>query len=303
MSLARDLLAAAEPDRLALLGFRGADVAAATSAWQAVADDPADLARVGEIAEALRGAIGAWDASRPSPFVPADDQHRRGAGLLPMAALAVTAPDLVGALTARGLPENDAWATAADLGQQVWKHRRVTGDFGLHNHGWLTVIWGGGFAALGRLQYEMRHHDLDRPGEQHLVCSVHIPARGRLTPDDVAASFARARAELPRLFPDQGPVEVFYCDSWLLDPQLPQIVPGSNIAAFSRLWTPFGDRDGDGDALYFGFDIQPTGTVDPAAWVDRLPADTGLHHAIIAWWRAGRHFRTTRGTLTYEEEQ
>ncbi|MDE7297083.1 MAG: hypothetical protein K2N84_07465, partial [Clostridia bacterium] len=54
---------------------------------------------------------------------------------------------------------------------------------------------------------------------------VHIPAEGRLLPEFVGASFARAKQLLSP--------ELFTCESWLLSPKLNGLLSGGNILAFA----------------------------------------------------------------------
>ena len=55
--------------------------------------------------------------------------------------------------------------------------------------------------------------------------------------ESVDDSFAAATDFFARYFPDY-PTRDFYCQSWLLDPQLATLLPDSNLAAFQRRWTP-----------------------------------------------------------------
>ena len=129
-------------------------------------------------------------------------------------------------------------------------------------------------AELGRLQFED-----DGAG----VLSVHIPETGPLTPAFCDASFARAR----QIFPAHHTAA---CTSWLLDPQLADVLPAdSNIVGFQRRFEPAGDgEDGNADVLRFVFH-----TFDPD--LDKLAPRTTLERALVEHMRAGGRWRSPRG--------
>lgn len=262
----------------------------------AVAADPAELEHVAALREAvLLPALGAWDGLEDRPAFPDDTRtHPLGRGVLPLCALAATADDAVAELHRRGVPDAVGARALTDLGQQVAKDRRVNGTTGLHNQDWLRVVWSGGFLWVGRLQFEPALSRLGEPdGPQRRVLSVHIPATGPLDPVAVDSAFTDATALYARHYPYLGPVEAFVCHSWLLDPALPGLVPGSNVAAFARRWTTWRCTDGDRDACYFAFDTEPPPGALPD--LDALPGDSMLRRALLAHWRTGGHLRTCSG--------
>jgi hypothetical protein len=165
-------------------------------------------------------------------------------------------------------------------------HRRTFDGFGLHTYGWMRIAWSGALYWLGRLQFNLTRY------QDEWVVSTHIPESGPLTPQACADSFRRARAFFAEHFPEH-PTTRFHCDSWLLDPQLVDVLePGSNMVKFQQLWQLDGrQRDGDGDALFFVF--RRRGEVD----VDTLPQDTSLQRAIVAKIRSGGHWHVCAGTF------
>lgn len=278
--MVEDLAAARDGERLRRLGFRDADAADATAALAAL--DADDLAVVGARAEALRRRIG--DHRGESPFRPEDAEHRLGQGIVPLAALLATVDDVRAHHRSRGVPSDVSWQTLADLGQQVWVHRTTFGGFGLHTHHWLATAWSGGLFWLGRLQFHLT------AGGEGLVLDVHIPESGPLTPDAVDDAMRQARGFFARHFADR-PAGDFTCHSWLLDPQLQQAVPGSNIAAFQARWLLTEEiRPGDADAVFFVF--RRRGGPDLAT----LPRDTRLQRAIVDHLRSGGHWHVRSGT-------
>ena len=134
--------------------------------------------------------------------------------MLPLLALVATSDDLVAYHRRCGIPAAISARTMTELGQQAWVHRRTFGEFGLHTYDWLTVTWSGSLYWLGRLQFNLMRLD----GEW--VCSTSHPPDGRpgsgarwTTPfAGPLGSFRATSATVP--------VQDFWCDSWLLDPEL-----------------------------------------------------------------------------------
>ena len=296
-ALVRDrLLAAATDPGLDRLGIHTPDRDVVANWLAAVASAPDDLATVVDLhARVLLPGIGAWDRHRDLPgFDESVREHRLGIGVLPLCALAATADDVIAHQEARGVPAATSIRTLNDLGQQVMKHRHVHGEPGLHNQGWLRTVWSGGFLWLGRLQFEPALSDLGAEGGPlRRVLSVHIPQTGPLTPESVDASFAAASDAYRRHYPDLGELEAFICDSWLLDPILTDLVPGTNLARFAQRWTPWECGAGDWAAAYFAFDVDTPGR--GAADPDTLPTDSTLRRRLVEHWKSGGHIRCCVG--------
>jgi hypothetical protein len=282
-------------ERATRLGFRAEDLADLQRAAPALLADPAVRAALGERTDRLRAGIGELTVSGDDPWAGLPDGPDDG--LLPMLSLLASADDVVAYQVARGVSEGDAWRNLSDLGQQVGAHRLTYGRFGLHTHGWLRRPWAGGFAWLGRLQFNLEH--LRRTDEW--VLSTHIPRRssddgphsGALAPPSVDDSFARAVPYFARHFPDY-PTSDFWCFSWLLAPELAEALPGSNIAAFQRRWTLDEQvDDGDEDAVFFTFSRRPP--VD----LDALPRTTSLERAVLDRLTDGGHWPLRRGRIPH----
>ncbi len=230
---------------------------------------------------------------QPSPterFWSEPDRPARPRGLIPVLTFVATASEVAARHAALEVPIDVSTDTLADLGEQVRVHRRTFGAFGLHTQEWLTTVWSGRLFALGRLQLELVPHP-QQPDE--FVLSVHIPATGALTPTAVDASLTRARAFFPRHFPGHR-VTGFFCRSWLLDPELAERLPDTNLAVFQRRWTLTEDRwPGEVDTLFFVF--QRRGTID----VDALPTTTRLERATVDLLRQGRSWNLCDGYLPW----
>lgn len=260
--------------------------------------DADDQARIDLLVERL---VENWDARLAGRefevFEACDEQHRLGTGVLPVLALALAAPALAAKDLELGYPEQVVRATQADLGQQMRKYRAVHGQTGLDTQWWLVVVLGAGFARLGRLQYELSRSDLGRLDEPVPVLSVHIPGDGPLDPEAVDHSLWQASTFFEEHHEDLGPIDWFTCASWLLDPALVHLVPGSNMADFCSRWQVWKVDENDRDAYYFGFDIEPPKGAELPGDLAELPTDTSLHRAMVEHWRQGEHFMLAHGAI------
>lgn len=176
----------------------------------------------------------------------------------------------------RGLTDEESWQTLQDLPRHAHLDRLVYGTPGLRTGWWVELAFSGRLFQLGRLQFEPRDGFL----------SVHIPEEGGpLTPAACDASFARAR----EVFPDAREAR---CRSWLLDPQLAELLPAtSNIVAFQRRFELLDEGENEDDrVLEFVFHAL-------APDLDQLPQETTLQRAIVGHLRAGGHFAGPTGTL------
>jgi hypothetical protein len=287
-------LSAVDDENLTRLGFRADDRRDVLLTIRRALGDPAVLARVQLVADQLITQIGVFDG-KAEPFAVPDGfddldlevlDKEWGVGILPLLALLATADDVAAYHARRGIDPAISQASLSDLGQQAWVHRRTFGGFGLHTYGWMRIAWSGALYWLGRLQFNLTRY------QDEWVVSTHIPESGPLTPDACADSFRRARSFFAEHFPEY-PTSRFHCDSWLLDPQLVEVLgPESNMVRFQQLWQLDGrQRDGDGDAIFFVF--RRRGDVD----LDTLPQDTSLQRAIVSKIKSGGHWHVCAGTF------
>ena len=68
-------------------------------------------------------------------------------------------------------------------------------------------------------------------GEGEQVIDVHIPAGGGLTPAACEDSMNKVAGFFASFFPDVK-TRAFYCNSWIFNTQLEEILPGSNLTKF-----------------------------------------------------------------------
>lgn len=301
------------PDKvLEVTGLSGDLLAPAKRLLDAVAADRAARARAEELADQMRARVGHL-FGQTTLLTDADRSGFKGVeGAVPLVALLMSVRQVKEFWHAHGYPREVIDDTFADVGRQVRKTIAVTGRFGLGQADWLEMIWRGGFAQLGRLQFEISRSDLGKEsgagaqgGEGRckgpLVLSTHIAPIGALGPEAVDDSLSRARpfftGHFRALAREEGAFRKAVCHSWLLDTELMDAMPGSNMDLFARRWTVWSRPVSDGSGMFFGFDRPLSDGKRVAEVIDELPYDTSLHRAMIDLWRADGHVHNCSGWL------
>ncbi len=262
------------------LGFRHEDAAEFRNLLERCESRPDLMERVDAVSRRIRANIGDLDAGAQA-VSEVNDASRPEDGVIALLALVSVADDVHREHLRRGVPEDIAWKSLSDLGQQVHIHRRVHGSFGLSSQAWCAANYTGRLLWLGRLQFALqkdRDHAAD--GADAHVLAVHIPESGPLTPKEIDDSLRMAFQIALPAFSDHAP-EVVTLHSWLLDPGVNAgLKPESNMARFTRRFELYGEsRDAFRDALFFGFHIEPQGSdID----LDALPQATSLQRAIVS---------------------
>ncbi len=200
----------------------------------------------------------------------------------------------------RGIPDDIAAATLADLGRNVRVNHKRYGEGGLEVAFWLALHARGVIYQLGRLQFERARlgaslaQAMIERGEpaspDEVVLSVHIPDfLGPFTPDRVDASIAEARGFFRHHFPEDR-IRYAVCHSWLLDPQLKEyLAPASNIVQFQDRFA-LSDRKQDADRSIVQFVFGPAPDD-----LRELPQRTSLERAVAGHLLAGRHWHGRSG--------
>jgi hypothetical protein len=239
--------------------------------------------------------------SLPSLFDPvADPGADRALRWFYVVAFARFLPTTLDAHARRGVPESVSRATMGDVGRHVRIARRLYGVRACIEQHWLQAHLRGILYDLGRLQFNLARLTLSQPeldeagieaAAGSLVVETHIPETGPLDPAAADASFAAAQPFFAAHFPELGVIRYATCDSWLLDPQLADIVPGSNIARFGARYRLFRTaRESDQSALDFVFRA-------PTTPRDQLPRDTRLQRGLLDHLDRGGHIEARYGWL------
>ena len=159
----------------------------------------------------------------------------------------------------------------------IWLENYETqfGEIGLDKFSWLKFHYTGDLFRLGRLQYRLEK-PLDGVPAGDVAIETHIPQGAPLTKDACLESFEKAKEFFQNIFPEAKP-RYFMCDSWLLNPNLAEILPESaNIVQFMRLWTtiPFeSDNSRQSVERVFGFGFKKEN-------IKNAPENTGLQRAL-----------------------
>ena len=185
----------------------------------------------------------------------------------------------------------------ADLKYKLEECKLVYGIVGTFVAEWFARFFKLTRFALGRLQFEIvpLRYNYNKNGitltPESNVINVHIPRSGEpLTEEACMEAYARAK----QFFKDEISTEPcpFVCHSWLLYPEMENIVPKhTNTYKFFKSFELY-DHDTDksrGD-LWRLFDSKEQN-------VDRLPADTSLRRAFIAHLKQGGKLGSGRGIL------
>lgn len=201
-----------------------------------------------------------------------------------------------------GIPEDISQATLADLGRNVRVHRKREGVGGLGVMWWLMLHFRGVIFQLGRLQFELQHaskevtasmrEDGVDTNEPVNVLSIHIPDfMGPMDHDACTESISQAVDFFPRYFPDWT-VRYGICNSWLLDPQLRDVLkPSSNIIRFQdRFIIAEGSYDSSDSVMQFVFGKHVRD-------IDTIHPQSSLERGVIAHLKNGKDWHGRQGWL------
>lgn len=139
-----------------------------------------------------------------------------------------------------GIPEDILIDTVYDIVRWTDSYSDFKGKLYLGELSWLNRHMSANLFSLGRLQFAMGECEADAPKyglkKGDPVIEIHIPAGGPITPEECAASMAKAREFFPKYFPDFE-YKCFTCHSWLLDSVLTELLPeSSNILRFREMF-------------------------------------------------------------------
>ena len=208
-------------------------------------------------------------------------------------------PTMYGHYQRRGIPDQVAIDTMADLELWLREYHQKTGRWGLDMPQWLAHHLRAGIFALGRLQYQpgvihtQPFTDLNGAPfrDDDAVIWIHIPASGKMTHEACGESLEMARAFFPRYFPET-PFKAFICITWLLDDQLAHYLPAdSNIVKFINrfhLMTMRKSSDAQTFERVFG------GPIDD---INQAPQDTSLRKIIVQHVKAGGKWKKGAGYI------
>ncbi|MBO4633056.1 MAG: DUF5596 domain-containing protein [Lentisphaeria bacterium] len=176
-------------------------------------------------------------------------------------------------------PSENSWISDWEESADSWKGNPVTP---------------GGLVLKGTKELLKSEWDpVLAPGDS--VINIHIPESGPLKQTACRESLLRAREFFAEFLPEYH-WKAFFCHSWLLDPQLPGILPpDSNILAFQQAMylLPTG---GEADTIFRCFGVK--GARDG---VGTVPLRTSLQHAFARFLKAGHRFHYGAAVLLRDD--
>lgn len=206
---------------------------------------------------------------------------------------------------AHGFSEELLYAVLSDLPEKVKECKSVYGQCGVFSR-WFFLFFDLKVFSFGRLHYEIAALDADSctVGDVRLqrgdpVLSVHIPAKGKLTPEACGESLAQAYDFFRELFPETGLPVV--CHSWLLYPPYRAEVfpPDSNLSRFADLFRiVYADQVSPiFSDCWRVFGLMHEGTTQG------FPADTRLRRNFLRYMEQGGDHGSGYGVFLYDGKQ
>lgn len=191
--------------------------------------------------------------------------------------------------------------TIASLSRCVNEHLVSFGKYGYDRAFWNYRQIAMSIFRIGTLEYEMVTFD----GEDALlegeviikkgdnIISIHIPSDAVLTPQNCKSSLKSAKEFFKKFYPDFS-YHVFYCGSWIISPNLKQVLPeSSNIIAFLNNFEIYRvNHEGEGykSWVFKNQDLTP----------DLFPQNTSLQRNITAHIKQGGKIGEGYGVIRKE---
>lgn len=216
--------------------------------------------------------------------MPWDDDER---GKLLLTAGAAFFPRAVALYEKLQWPMKILYDTMLDFRVWTLHHRQNFGSWGLiwDAAAFIRCHLQGRVVRLGRLQCNTSYplwKELSDPngcwtlekGTQ--VINLHIPATGPMPVESCIDSMKQMR-EFFRVYRPEIDWQAFVCHSWLLDPQLQDLLPeSSNIVQFQKLGTIIEETDKVSDAVFrvFGAKAAKEG-IDSVPWTTSMQQTLG----------------------------
>lgn len=188
-----------------------------------------------------------------------------------------------GRYLAMGIPEKVFYATMGCFTRFLEETKRMTGKWCYDRAFWSYRQVSMVIFRVGQLEYELCH--------DKKTVSIHIPSDAIFTPAAVDASLAGFREFLKKHYPQCGEY-TFSCHSWLLAPELANLLPEtSNILSFRRRFEITSVQPEEKEFLQWLFEAAPD---TPAV---ELREDTSLRRSVKALLLSGGNIGAARGIM------
>lgn len=195
------------------------------------------------------------------------------------------------------IPDKVLLDTLFDINRNMDEIMARNGGFEIESwiFSWLIKHFTARLFHLGRLQFEAVRFDEDNTLLKNgdYVLNVHIPAGGKLAHDEIILSYKLAAEFFAELMPDIV-FKGFMCESWMLSPQLKDILPSSsNLVQFLSDYKLFGTDSGDESFYTYIFVKKPED-------LRALSEKTALQRAVKAHLLSGGKIEAGRGFIPVE---
>lgn len=231
---------------------------------------------------------------------PEPEKSTLACDFIPVLALLTQLAPSVERMRARQIPEDVIAASLENTREclRVFERRYGRPGMDMHYFGWSQGFLDARILRIGSLEFEAvpRFGSAmtlpDRTiGPDEPVIGVHIPAGADISHAARHAAYARAREIFERSFPETR-FRGFACWSWLMDPQLAELLPGSKIAAFQGEFIRCPER-WESDAVFeYVF-------LDPVSSLEELPENTTLERRLKAHYLGGKRIDEMCGFIPF----
>lgn len=138
----------------------------------------------------------------------------------------------------KGISEKILLDTLADIRIWAYRHKEIYGEYGVAEIVWLKWLPTMKMFTLGRLEYKMGRYLFFTPRKRlwlgKKIIEIHIPRGEKVTDENILSSLNHALEFFEKYFPEYK-YDYFTCGSWMLDPNLKEILPeSSGILAFQK---------------------------------------------------------------------
>ena len=219
--------------------------------------------------------------------------------------LVMSAEHTLGEYRKSGYSEKIFYDTFEDIIYKLKECITVKGVAGIFVEGWYSGFYRLGTFKLGRLEFAAAKYYGELPYEKDglritsddMVITVHIPSCGPFPRALREESYAMACEFYRKHFPEyfKGDKLVFTCNSWLLFPELKEILPSHlNMVDFLSDFDIISERTDEGYKNGWRlFGVEYDGNPD------HLPANTTARRCIVNWLKSGKDMGTGFGVKVY----
>ncbi len=233
---------------------------------------------------------------------------------LPLFSLLYEIPGMCKRLEEKGVPQDIIDATCNMFENQVQDFIDLHGHYGVSTYvNWLHSFITNKIIRVGRFNIEVVGFGnyyvyktenglsvlscrtdgnlIAKPGDR--IISVHIPSGGKLDFNENTTDLKRAEKIVTECF---GEFKLFYCNSWLLDPKIKEIMgKDTNMTRFADRFTRFPIESNGTSVFHYLYLTTDTENIDA------LPENTSMQKAIKKHLQSGGKILNFQGVFPKED--